>query len=63
VASVGKGGALMVVKGWSDGSPNNTTGSGYGVCVRREDREKKLAIRGGVKWISNAFGSFPFVWC
>ncbi len=30
----------MIVKGWNDGSPNNTTGSGYGIRLRRGDRDK-----------------------
>jgi hypothetical protein len=30
----------MIVTGWSDGSPNNASGSGYGVRLRREDRDK-----------------------
>ena len=30
----------MIVTVWSDGSPNNTTGSGYGVRLRPKDRDK-----------------------
>jgi hypothetical protein len=30
----------VIVTGWNNGSPNNTTGSGYGVRLRREDRNK-----------------------
>lgn len=29
----------MIVSGWSDGSPNNSTGSGYGVRLSRSDRD------------------------
>ena len=35
----GEGGA-MVVTGWNNGSPNNTTGSGYGIRLSRRDRDK-----------------------
>jgi hypothetical protein len=34
----------MIVTGWNDGSPNNTTGSGYGVRLRREDRDKHFHL-------------------
>ena len=27
----------MIVKGWNNGSPNNETGGGYGVSVKRKD--------------------------
>jgi hypothetical protein len=30
----------MIVTGCHNGSPNNTTGSGYGVRLRREDRDR-----------------------
>ena len=29
----------MIVTGWSNGAPNSRTGSGYGVRVRRRDRD------------------------
>jgi hypothetical protein len=34
------GGSAMIATGWSDGSPNNVTGGGYGVRISRKDREK-----------------------
>lgn len=30
----------MIVTGWSNGSPNNTTGAGYGIRVSRQDRDR-----------------------
>jgi hypothetical protein len=30
----------MMVVGWNNGSPNNETGAGYGVRIKREDRNK-----------------------
>jgi hypothetical protein len=35
----------MIVTGWNNGSPNNTTGSGYGVRLRQEDRDKHFRPR------------------
>ena len=29
----------MIVTGWNNGSPNNRTGSGYGVRLKRRDRD------------------------
>jgi len=29
----------MIVAGWNNGKANNTTGGGYGVKIRREDRD------------------------
>lgn len=30
----------LIVKAWSNGSPNNQSGSGYGIRISREDRDK-----------------------
>jgi hypothetical protein len=30
----------MIATGWNNGSPNNSTGSGYGIHLSREDRDK-----------------------
>jgi hypothetical protein len=30
----------MVVSGWSNGSPNDSTGGGYGIKIRRQDRDE-----------------------
>jgi len=30
----------MIVSGWSDGSPNNRTGAGYGIRMSRRDRDE-----------------------
>lgn len=30
----------MIVTGWSSGSPNNKTGSGYGIRLSRQDRDR-----------------------
>ena len=30
----------MIVKGWSNGNPNNVSGSGYGIKLSKEDRDK-----------------------
>jgi hypothetical protein len=30
----------MIVTGWNDGSPNNTTGAGYGIRISRSDRDR-----------------------
>jgi hypothetical protein len=30
----------MIVTGWTDGSPSNVTGSGYGIRLSRKDRDK-----------------------
>jgi hypothetical protein len=35
-----KGQGHMVVTGWNDGSPNNTTGSGYGIRISHKDRDR-----------------------
>jgi len=29
----------MIVSGWSNGSPNDSTGGGYGIKIRRKDRD------------------------
>lgn len=29
----------MIVVGWNNGSPNNSTGAGYGIRIAREDRD------------------------
>ena len=29
----------MIVTGWNNGSPNNTTGGGYGIRISRQDRD------------------------
>lgn len=30
----------MIATGWSNGNPNNITGSGYGIRIRKTDRDK-----------------------
>lgn len=30
----------MIVTAWNNGSPNNKTGSGYGIRISRKDRDK-----------------------
>ena len=30
----------MIIKGWHNGSQNNETGAGYGVCIKCKDRDK-----------------------
>jgi hypothetical protein len=30
----------MIATGWNNGSPNNSTGSGYGIHLSHEDRDK-----------------------
>ena len=30
----------MIVTAWNNGTPNNKTGAGYGVKIKREDRDK-----------------------
>jgi len=32
----------MIVKGWSNGSPNLATGAGYGVTIDRRDRDTQF---------------------
>lgn len=29
----------MIASGWSNGSPNDSTGGGYGIKIRRKDRD------------------------
>ena len=30
----------MIAEGWNSGSPNNTTGGGYGLRIPRDDRDR-----------------------
>ena len=30
----------MIVVGWNNGSPNNRTGAGYGIRIKRRDRDE-----------------------
>lgn len=36
----GEGGKGIIVSGWSNGSPNNETGAGYGIRISKEDRDE-----------------------
>lgn len=33
----------MIVSGWSNGKANNRTGGGYGIKIRREDRDNHFS--------------------
>jgi hypothetical protein len=57
----------MIVKGWDNGSPNNSTGSGYGIRLSPSDRDKwfrqewshvTLHIEGGGEVEANLAPSF-----
>ena len=39
------GGIRMIVVGWNNGSPNNRTGAGYGIRIKREDRDRYFQRR------------------
>lgn len=30
----------MIVTGWNNGSPNNESGAGYGILIKKEERNR-----------------------